>query len=147
MELPILNNPPRPGQTADALARFQERHGTAGIVITHDLGVIAEICKKVAVMYAGRIAEIATAEALFSRPAHPYSAGWLAAIPRLDGVPGSALNPIPGTVPLLDQLAVACRYADRCDRSQAQCIQSQPGLKQLASDQLVACHYPLVSSS
>jgi oligopeptide/dipeptide ABC transporter ATP-binding protein len=134
-------------QILELIKQLQERHGTAVIFITHDLGVIAEICDQVAVMYAGRIAEITDVNSLFSRPSHPYSRGLLDAIPKLDGSPKTLLNPIPGTVPTIDQLGSACRFVERCSYAQQRCKEQQPPLQDVAPGQATACFYPLEKTS
>ncbi len=123
------------------IKQLRERHGTAVILITHDLGVIAETCDKVLVMYAGRVAENAGVKRLFAHPAHPYSKGLLGSIPRLDDPPRIVLNTIPGVVPAIDQLGDACRFADRCQYARDICNRETPPLETIASDQQAACFY------
>ena len=97
-----------------ALMRDLQREiGMAIILITHDLGVIAEMCDEVVVMYAGRIVERASVAEIFARPRHAYTKGLLASIPRLDGVPGSRLRTIEGMVPPLHQMPFGCRFCAR----------------------------------
>ena len=90
------------------------------LLITHDLGVVAEMCDQVVVMYAGRIVEQAPAAALFRRPRHPYTAGLLAARPRL-APKGGKLPTIPGMVPPPGQRGIGCSFAERCPRVQQRC--------------------------
>jgi peptide/nickel transport system ATP-binding protein len=121
--------------------RLRERHGTAVLFITHDLGVIAETCDRVAVMYAGRIVENTSVTRFFSQPRHPYSRGLLSAIPRLGGSPRTTLATIPGTVPAIDQLGSACRFADRCQYARDKCLTERPPLTAGDENHKTACFY------
>ncbi len=96
------------------IAELQKEMGMAVILITHDLGVIAENCDEVAVMYAGRVVERAGVEAIFAKPTHPYTRGLLSSIPRLDHPRKQKLRTIEGTVPSLGQMPSGCRFAPRC---------------------------------
>jgi oligopeptide/dipeptide ABC transporter ATP-binding protein len=118
---------------------LRERHGTAVMLITHDLGVIAETCDTVLVMYAGRVAESAGVARLFAQPSHPYTQGLLASIPRLDAPARVVLNTIPGVVPSIDELGEGCRFADRCRLARAQCSLERPPLATVHTDQQAAC--------
>lgn len=100
-------------QILDLLKRLQSETGMAVILITHDLGVVAETCDAVAVMYAGRMVEQATAPSLFATPRHAYTRGLLGSIPALDSKPKSRLKTIPGSVPSLKNLVEGCRFATR----------------------------------
>jgi peptide/nickel transport system ATP-binding protein len=118
------------------------------LLITHDLGVVAESCRDVAVMYAGHIVEQAPTEALFAQPRHPYTAGLLRSVPALrDRSPEARtsrhLHEIPGTVPPLDQLPRGCRFQDRCERAQERCRKEAPPLELISADRLVRCFYPI----
>ena len=101
-------------QILELIARLQEETGTAVILITHDLGVVAEMTHDIAVMYAGRIVERATTEQLFASPQHPYTWGLLRSIPRLDAVRGEQLVPIEGRPPSLINLPTGCSFHPRC---------------------------------
>ena len=101
-------------QILELLRDLQRETGMAIIFITHDLGVIAELCSRVVVMYAGRVAEQAPIEQLFARPVHPYTRGLLASIPRLEDEPKTMLTTIPGVVPGIEELPSGCRFANRC---------------------------------
>ncbi len=118
-------------QIMDLLGRLRRETGTAIVLITHDLGVVAECCDRVVVMYAGSKVEEASAETLFARPCHPYTRGLLAARPDLD-VPVDAENrrlaEIPGMVPSLKEAAVGCRFAPRCAAAQERCRREIPAL-------------------
>jgi peptide/nickel transport system ATP-binding protein len=128
-------------QILDLIKTLRDRHGMAVMLITHDLGVIAETCDRILVMYAGRVAEDATVNQLFARPAHPYTAGLLGSIPRLDDEPRTELNTIPGVVPPIDQLGAGCRFAGRCSHARERCQSQQPVMQSVASGHQVACHY------
>ncbi len=127
-------------QILELLRELQRDTGMAIVFITHDLGVIAELCSRVLVMYAGRIAEEAGAEALFDDPLHPYTQGLLASIPRLDDEPKTTLATIPGTVPAIDELPPGCRFANRCPHVQTLCAETAPPIERAAAERLVACH-------
>ena len=107
-------------QILDLLKDLQRELGMAVLFVTHDLGVIADLCDRVAVMYAGQIVEEATAEELFAAPQHPYTAGLLGAMPQVGGS-GERLTVIPGQVPLPHEMPDGCRFADRCDHVVAEC--------------------------
>src|SRR2546422_6092044 len=99
-------------QILDLLTSLQDELGMAMIFVTHDLGVVAEICDRVAVMYAGQVVEEATVDALFARPRHPYTAGLMESMPQL-APPGSRLRVIPGQVPRPEDLPTGCRFHPR----------------------------------
>ncbi|MFL5350456.1 MAG: ABC transporter ATP-binding protein [Hyalangium sp.] len=134
-------------QILDLLKRLQAERGMAVMLITHDLGVVAESCDAVVVMYAGRVVEQAPVRALFSRPAHPYTAGLLRSIPSLQAVHSGAERPrlktIPGMVPSLRRLPVGCRFRDRCERALEVCARVDPPLELKRDGQSAACHNPV----
>ncbi|WIB00990.1 MULTISPECIES: ABC transporter ATP-binding protein [unclassified Curtobacterium] len=115
-------------QIIDVLRTAQRETGAALVFVSHDLGVIAGIADRIAVMYAGRIVETATAEELFARPRMPYTIGLIGALPRLDESSGDPLVPIPGSPPSLIGLTDACPFADRCPLAAAVCRGSEPPL-------------------
>ncbi|MDD3992474.1 MAG: ABC transporter ATP-binding protein [Desulfobacterales bacterium] len=127
-------------QILSLMRDLQAETGTAIIFITHDLGVIAELCHRVAVMYAGRIVESAAVETLFRSPRHPYTQGLLAAIPRLDRTPKAPLATIEGTVPALDTMPPGCRFANRCPRVMERCHLAPPPLVEVGEGHAVACY-------
>jgi peptide/nickel transport system ATP-binding protein len=120
-------------QILDLLARLQDSHGMAILLITHDLGVVAEVCDRVAVMYAGRIVERGTVNQIFYEAAHPYTQGLLGSIPDVSKV-GGRLTPIPGVVPSPTSWPSACRFAERCDHAWDRCRSQEPRLESLDGD-------------
>ncbi len=125
-------------QVLGLLADLRARMGMAVLFITHNLGVVAQIADRVAVMYAGEIVEQAPVAEVFARPAHPYTRALFAAIPRLD-VPDQELATIPGRVPPLDAMPAGCRFAPRCPLARAGCEQEQ-ALAPIAANHEVRCH-------
>ena len=101
-------------QILELMHSLQRELGMAIVLITHDLGVIAQVCDDVVVMYAGQVAEQGTVEAIFRRPMHPYTRGLLASVPRLTTLRKSRLPTIEGTVPGLNEMPTGCRYQNRC---------------------------------
>ncbi|MDB4967859.1 MAG: oligopeptide/dipeptide transporter, ATPase subunit [Myxococcales bacterium] len=128
-------------QILDLLARLRRELNMSLLLITHDLGVVAETCDDVVVMYAGHIVEQAPAAELFRRPRHPYTAGLLAS--RRPKGAGKHLQEIPGLVPRLDQLPSGCRFADRCPRVQQRCRDEAPPLAAIEPGRLVRCFFPV----
>ncbi len=129
-------------QILDLLRRLKREMGMALLLITHDLGVVAEMCDEVAVMYAGRIVEQAPAKELFRHPRHPYTAGLLAAMPRLTPK-GGKLPSIPGTVPPPGKRGVGCSFAERCPRVQQHCHVERPALTAAGDSHIAACWNPV----
>lgn len=117
---------------------LQKENKMSVILITHDLGVVAETCDDVVVMYAGKIVERATAKELFTSPKHPYTLGLLNSIPKL-GEKKKKLYTIPGIVPSLGKLPQGCRFQDRCPLASAECKITEPELIKLESGREVAC--------
>jgi len=131
-------------QILDLLRKLQKERGLAVLLITHDLGVVAETCDQVVVMYAGKVVERAPARALFAGPRHPYAAGLMRSLPGVARKLGrSRLEAIPGVVPPLSQMPAGCRFRQRCDRAQAICAQAAPPLADAGAGRQVACHFPL----
>ena len=121
-------------------------HGTALIMITHDLGVVAGLVDEVNVLYGGRVVERADRHELFSSPRHPYTHGLLESIPRLDAPPGERLTPIHGSVSDNIPWTNGCAFAPRCSREIDACREVSPVLEPLATqrDHLLRCHNPVV---
>jgi len=128
-------------QVLDLLARLRTELGMGVLLVTHDLGVVAEYSDRVAVMYAGRIVEQGRTAALLARPRHPYTAGLLAARPSLHG-PRGRLQAIPGVVPPPNLRGAGCRFADRCGRVLDRCRTAQPPLEGSGTE-ATACWNPL----
>jgi peptide/nickel transport system ATP-binding protein len=123
------------------LASLRQRLGMAVMLITHDLGVVAEFVDEVVVMYAGRVVERAPVRALFARPLHPYTQGLLRSVPSYgDNARAARLPTIPGVVPDLRRLPSGCRFRDRCDRAFERCREHEPQLGARGGDRLVRCH-------
>jgi len=131
-------------QILDLMLDLKEKTGTAIVLITHDLGVIAETAQRVVVMYAGRQVEEAPVEALFDNPLHPYTRGLMRAIPRLDvdaeeGGRRPRLQEIPGLVPRLTQPIVGCAFAARCELATDRCRTTAPPIVDAGGGHIVAC--------
>ena len=127
-------------QIIEILGRLVRTRGLALILITHDMGVVAQVCDRVVVLYAGRVAETRPVDDLFRSPAHPYSRALIDCIPR-DGMAAGALTGIPGAVPSVAAYPPGCRYHPRCAQVGAGCRDQVPELAQG-----VACFHPLVGS-
>jgi peptide/nickel transport system ATP-binding protein len=127
-------------QILDLLAELRTRLGMAMILITHDLGVVAEVCDRVVVMYAGQVVEHGAVQEIFSDPRHPYTEGLLKAVPRL-GVKQDQLAVIPGTVPSPAAWPIGCRFHARCPYGWDRCVKEQPPLLQAgaAADRVARC--------
>ncbi|MEU9958552.1 ABC transporter ATP-binding protein [Streptomyces sp. NPDC050982] len=129
-------------QIMELLAELREETRSALLLITHDLGLAAGTADRVAIMYAGRILEQAPVQELYERPAHPYTRGLLAAVPRLDGDTDD-LTPIPGSPPGPGLLPSGCAFHPRCPEVGESCATQEPMLLPAPPARLVACHYPL----
>src|SRR5690606_385566 len=126
-------------QVLDLLKELTRETGASLILITHDLGVVARYADKVAVMYAGRIVESAPARQLYGRPAHPYTRGLMASVPRLDGDTSRRLVPIDGQPPDLSSLPEGCSFAPRCKLAFERCRRERPALEPVGPNHLKAC--------
>ncbi len=128
-------------QILELMQDLKDRLGMSIMLITHAMGVVAEVTQRVVVMYAGRVVEEATVEELFANPRHPYTQGLIRSIPRLDlaRTEKVRLEAIPGTVPSLLHPPAGCRFAARCKFAKAECTQAQPELKQVSPTHKVAC--------
>jgi peptide/nickel transport system ATP-binding protein len=131
-------------QILDLISSLQSEFGSAVIIITHDLGVVAELSDDILVMYAGRVAEYGPAADIFGRPGHPYTWGLLASMPRLDRDRTTRLIPIPGTPPSLIRVPSGCPFHPRCrytDLTEGRCPTEVPPLRELATPgHEAACH-------
>ncbi len=125
-------------QILDLLMKLREDYGLAMLLITHDLGVVAETADHVLVMYAGRIVEESPARDLFQRPLHPYVTDLLKSVPSATR-PQERLPTIPGSVPSLIDLPRGCRYAPRCSRAMDKCREHEPALEAVAAQRKCAC--------
>lgn len=135
-------------QILDLMRKVQKEFNAGMILITHDLGVVAEMCQDVAVMYAGKVVEYGTVEDIFYRPKHPYTKGLLDSIPHFEtGHKLDQLKTIPGLVPSLFNLPKGCRFQDRCQYKAEQCEKAQPNFENLRGIHRVACFHPISSES
>jgi oligopeptide/dipeptide ABC transporter ATP-binding protein len=129
-------------QILDLMRNLQHELGTAILMITHDLGVVAEMARKVVVMYAGKVVEQAPVEEIFAEPNHPYTQGLLQSLPRVDkDATGGKhrLQEIPGIVPSLINLPPGCKFASRCPKVMAICEEQEPPLEQVGPQHYSAC--------
>lgn len=138
-------------QILDLMRKLQREFNAGMVLITHDLGVVAEMCQEVLVMYAGKVVEYGTVEDIFYRPKHPYTKGLLESIPHFEtGQRLQSLKTIPGLVPNLYHLPKGCRFKDRCRYAQEDCGYAMPRLENLRGSHRVACYHPInetISSS
>jgi oligopeptide/dipeptide ABC transporter ATP-binding protein len=133
-------------QILELLQALQLESGMGMVLVTHDLGVVAETADQVAVMYAGQVVERASAAALFAQPLHPYTEGLLHALPRID-LDADRLEPIEGTLPSALVEPPGCAFAPRCARATGRCRVEAPRLTSGISGRAVACHFPLDGSA
>lgn len=128
-------------QILELLNELKQEFGMAVMLITHAMGVVAEVAQRVVVMYAGKVVEQAPVAALFAQPRHPYTQGLIRSIPRIDlaAQHKQRLEAIPGTVPKLVAPGEGCRFAGRCRYAQPQCREATPALREIAPGHLVAC--------
>jgi peptide/nickel transport system ATP-binding protein len=126
-------------QILELIKELQAEMGMSVILITHDLGVIAETCDEVVVMYAGKVAEKGSVFDIFDRAAHPYTKGLLKSIPKLNTEPKSTLSVIDGMVPGLLDLPEGCRFENRCKFSNQTCVGKAPGLEEIKDQHYVSC--------
>ena len=132
-------------QILDLIRDLQKEFNSAVMIITHDLGVVAELADDILVMYAGRAVEYGTAEQVFNNPEHPYTWGLLGSMPRFDKAPTDRLLPIKGTPPSLIRVPPGCPFNPRCDyqpRVGSACVTDRPALVDAGGEHGVACHIP-----
>ncbi len=136
-------------QILDLLAELKERLGMAILLITHAMGVVAEVAQRVVVMYAGMVVEEATVEELFAHPRHPYTQGLIRSIPRIDtaALHKVRLEQIPGTVPRLVDPAAGCRFAPRCKHAAPACLEATPALREPVQGHRVRCIFDIVETA
>jgi len=128
-------------QILELLADLQKRRGTSIILVTHDLGVVAGVCDRVMVMYAGRVVERASVRPLFAQPRHPYTLGLLRSLPRLDRDHSQQLDAIAGQPPDMTRIPPGCSFRPRCPLAVAKCVTDDPPLREVASGQVSACWF------
>lgn len=126
-------------QILDLMKRMQQEKGTSILLITHDFGVVSEMCDRVLVMYAGHVVEAAPLDALLNEPGHPYTQGLLASIPRF-GNKAHQVRPIVGVVPELHDLPAGCHFSTRCPWADDYCVAVAPELESTGGPHYVACH-------
>jgi oligopeptide transport system ATP-binding protein len=127
-------------QIMSLLNKLRREREMALVLITHDLGVVADVADRVVVMYAGRVVEVCDVDSVFSSPAHPYTAGLLASMPsRHDR--GQRLATIPGSPPPLTSIPSGCPFRTRCQHAQASCESDVPALREVAARRYAACHF------
>ena len=145
-------------QILELLSQLKQQFNMSVLLITHDLGIVAQHAQEVVVMYAGRVVETATVEELFSSPKHPYTAGLLASIPAraLDSTDGQVPKRLPtieGMVPASGQYVEGCRFAERCGQRLSQgkagerCTEEEPLIREIGPSRSVRCHFPLEQRS
>ena len=127
-------------QILELLADLRRDMNTSIVMITHDLGVVAGLCDRVVVMYAGRIVESGPVRDIFRSPRHPYTRGLLHSMPRLDEAAAERLATIPGQPPNLQSLPAGCAFRDRCADAMERCAQERPSLRDLGDGRRMACH-------
>ena len=120
------------------LKRLQRENGMAILFITHDFGVVARMCDRVAVMYAGRIVECGPVQQIFEAPSHPYTRALIASVPKMTGTRGR-LTAIDGQPPSLMDMPVGCRFASRCAHVEQRCLEQYPGMTQIDADHTANC--------
>ena len=125
-------------QILDLMKKIQKEENSSILLITHDLGVVAEMCTRVIVMYAGKIVEEAPVETLFASPSHPYTQGLIASVPKL-GSGVKVLPSIPGSVPDLSSMPTGCRFAPRCKYATDKCREKEPELVNIGENQKCRC--------
>lgn len=125
-------------QILDLLKRINQERGTSILLVSHDIGLAAEFCDRIAVMYAGRLVEAGPARRVVEDPQHPYTRGLIGCLPMWKGRQGK-LEPIPGALPDLSRLPVGCAFADRCPEASDECLAGAIGLRQVGKDRQVRC--------
>jgi peptide/nickel transport system ATP-binding protein len=127
-------------QILELLRSLREEHNMSIMLITHDIGVAAEMANRIIIMYAGKIMEIAQTKDLFKQPLHPYSMGLLESVPRMDGERGVPLKSISGSIPRLNEMPEGCRFSPRCPFATEQCHREEPILETKGERQVACWH-------
>jgi len=130
-------------QLLEIIDELRDRLGTAVMIITHNLGIVARYVDRVNVMYAGRLVETAPTEDLYANPCHPYTIGLLASVPRLDSERKKSLRVVPGLPPNLARLPSGCAFHPRCEYAMPRCKEEAPKLEQVGENHYRACFYDL----
>jgi oligopeptide/dipeptide ABC transporter ATP-binding protein len=125
-------------QVLSLIRRLARELGMAVLLVSHDLGIVSQMCHRVIVMYAGRVVEEASIATVFRAPAHPYTKALIACLPGLDD--GSRLGAIPGVMPGLKAVPRGCRFHPRCGVAEPRCATDEPALRPAAPGQIAACH-------
>jgi peptide/nickel transport system ATP-binding protein/oligopeptide transport system ATP-binding protein len=133
-------------QILDLLRAMQKEFGMSILLITHDLGVVAEMSNHVAVMYASKIVEYADTVTLFRRPRHPYTFGLFQSLPEMHTDDHDRLHEIPGTVPNPLNFPTGCKFRTRCFKADHQCEALEPPLVETGGGHLLACHHPVTDA-
>jgi oligopeptide transport system ATP-binding protein len=128
-------------QLLEILANLRSEYGTAVIIITHNLGVVARYVDRVNVMYAGNLVETGPTEVIYAEPKHPYTLGLLASVPRLDSPRKETLRVIKGLPPNMARLPQGCPFAPRCDYAMDRCREERPPLEEVGEEHYRACFY------
>ena len=128
-------------QILELMKELQEKLGMALLLITHDLGVVAEQADEVAIMYAGKIVERSAARSIFERPLHPYTVGLLNSLPGVGAKKKNRLEAIPGVVPSPLELPTGCRFRDRCPKAAGICAEAEPKLEEKGKNHWAACYF------
>ena len=128
-------------QVLDMMQGLKKKLGTSVIMITHDLGVVAEVCEKVAVVYAGQIVEYGTVEDIFDRTSHPYTIGLFGSLPKLDSNE-PRLKPIKGLMADPSMLPEGCSFCERCPKAAEICKKQPPEPAEVGPGHVVRCHFP-----
>jgi len=128
-------------QLLEIIANLRSEYGTAVIIITHNLGVVARYVDRVNVMYAGNLVETGPTDTIYAEPKHPYALGLLASVPRLDSPRKETLRVIQGLPPNMAQLPKGCPFAPRCDYAMNRCREERPPLEEVGEDHYRACFY------
>ncbi|MDQ0176806.1 ABC transporter ATP-binding protein [Bacillus chungangensis] len=136
-------------QILELMKELQQKTETSIILITHDLGVVAEMCDRVIVMYAGKVVETGTTREIFEKPQHPYTRGLLKSVPRLDMEKNKPLSPIIGTPPDLLDPPIGCSFFPRCEDAMRICREHSPELEKVEDGQIAACwlHHPMAKTN